>query len=170
MAVRTFLTGMGGFVRLKRSVAVLSGAAMVLGAVVSVGTSAQAATSKCNNRVSMTGYLGGGVYGLSEVPSYGSNTGCTLSLNANTGTDPGTSPVYWLQYNLNKCYGRSLTIDGVYGAKTVAAVKYAQSTVPGLTQDGVNGPNTRSAIKWDTEHTGAHGAVTRACLSFSQLK
>jgi murein L,D-transpeptidase YcbB/YkuD len=176
VAVRTFLTGMGGFVRLKRSVAVLSSTLMALAGVISVAASAQAApaapaaTSKCNNRASMTGYLGGGVYGLSEVPSYGTSTSCTLSLNANTGTDPGTSPVYWLQYNLNKCYGRSLTIDGVYGAKTVAAVKYAQSTVPGLTQDGVYGPNTRSAITWDTEHTGAHGAVTRACLAFSQLK
>jgi peptidoglycan hydrolase-like protein with peptidoglycan-binding domain len=157
-------------VRLKKSVAVLFSTLLALGAVISVGTSAQAATPKCNSRLSMTGYLGGGVYGLAEVPSYGTNTGCLLSLNANTGTDPGKSPVYWLQYNLNKCYGRSLAIDGIYGAKTVAAVKYAQSTVPGLAQDGAYGPNTRSAIKWDTEHTGAHGAVTRACLSFGSLK
>ena len=154
--------------RMSRSFAFVSSTVLALGAVVTVGSAAQAATPTCNSRLSMTGYLPG-TAGTAEVPSHGTNTSCILTSGVNTGTDPGTSPVYWLQYNLNKCYGQALTIDGAYGAKTAAAVKYAQS-VAGVSADGVYGPNTRSAIKWETEHTGAHGALTRGCLAFSSLR
>lgn len=48
------------------------------------------------------------------------------------------------------------TVDGVYGPKTVAAVKYFQRT-NGLTQDGVVGPRTAAAMGISLSSTGSSG-------------
>jgi hypothetical protein len=40
-----------------------------------------------------------------------------------------------LQDSLNKCYGRSLVVDGQFGSKTQAALQHAQRT-EGLSDDG----------------------------------
>lgn len=57
-----------------------------------------------------------------------------------------------LQALLNAKYGADLDIDGVFGAKTEAAVKAFQQA-HGLTADGVVGPKTRAAlgVKQSTE-------------------
>ena len=46
------------------------------------------------------------------------------------------------------------SIDGVYGSKTVAAVKYFQSK-NGLTVDGIVGPNTWNRIMGEVVGNGA---------------
>ena len=50
-----------------------------------------------------------------------------------------------LQMLLNMKYGYDLEVDGIYGAKTEAAVKAFQKA-HGLTADGVCGPQTRKAL------------------------
>lgn len=54
--------------------------------------------------------------------------------------------IFWLQTSLNKL-GAVLSIDGVSGANTRAAVRAFQARHPPLVQDGVAGPLTRLAIK-----------------------
>jgi len=56
----------------------------------------------------------------------------------------GTS-VMELQYSLNVLLGEKLSIDGIYGSKTVTAVKQFQ-TKNGLFADGIAGPNTNNKI------------------------
>lgn len=139
------------------------------------GGSAQAATAKCNNRVMMHGYVGKAsdgtsLYGQAGIPSFGTNVDCVLPLNTNTGTDTYTSPVFWLQLNLNQCYGQSLVLDGIYGAKTKAAVMAAQKAASGVTADGIYGPQTRSAIKWYTENLRPKTRPVAQCLAYSALR
>ncbi|MFE4171665.1 peptidoglycan-binding protein [Streptomyces sp. NPDC056909] len=87
--------------------------------------------------------------GWAEVPTKGSetdNTNCVLG--------PGNQSVavVALQNTLNYCYlapanKTRLALDGDYGAKTKAAVLYAQQQ-SGAGQDGVFGPQTSSKMKW----------------------
>lgn len=58
-----------------------------------------------------------------------------------------------LQALLNAKYGANLEIDGVYGAKTEAAVKAFQSA-HGLAADGIVGPKTRKALGMEYEVPG----------------
>ncbi|MFE6976196.1 peptidoglycan-binding protein [Streptomyces sp. NPDC057682] len=82
----------------------------------------------------------------------GVNSGweCYMS-RGNTG--PG---VKTLQRAMNRCYGKSLTLDGIFGAATETALKSVQGK-HGLTKDGKYGPKTRNAMNWPhyVESTGA---------------
>jgi hypothetical protein len=53
--------------------------------------------------------------------------------------------IRWLQTTLNKVLGLSLTVDGIYGEATRAAVVRFQQT-QGLQADGVAGPITRQRL------------------------
>jgi uncharacterized protein YcbK (DUF882 family) len=53
--------------------------------------------------------------------------------------------VRWVQWQLTR-HGAALTIDGDFGAKSVAALKAFQSA-HGLTADGICGPATRAALQ-----------------------
>ncbi|KXX77654.1 Zinc D-Ala-D-Ala carboxypeptidase [Madurella mycetomatis] len=57
-----------------------------------------------------------------------------------------------LQYSLNECYGKdpkyTLKVDGKYGPKTKATVKYIQSWYNELKEDGIWGPKTGAAFDW----------------------
>jgi len=50
-----------------------------------------------------------------------------------------------LQNTLDICYSENLTVDGMFGPLTEAALKRTQ-TKAGTTADGIYGPNTRRAI------------------------
>ncbi|NEC07491.1 peptidoglycan-binding domain-containing protein [Streptomyces sp. SID7909] len=67
-----------------------------------------------------------------------------------------------IQRALVKCYGQSITVDGVFGDKTFAALKNAQRAA-GVTADGAYGPKTRDAIKWPLYHepTAKYKGCTR---------
>lgn len=57
-----------------------------------------------------------------------------------------TTAVHGLQRNLNTCYGEHLTVDGIYGSATKAAVARAQSKA-GISADGVYGPRSAQFLK-----------------------
>ena len=53
-----------------------------------------------------------------------------------------------VQLALNACSNGGLTVNGVYDARTAAAVKWMQGTV-GITTDAIYGPQTAAkAIQW----------------------
>ncbi|MBC7274932.1 peptidoglycan-binding domain-containing protein [Nocardioides sp.] len=71
-----------------------------------------------------------------------------------------------LQRALNRCYGRSLEVDGIYGEATKAAVKVAQGR-HGLFKDGLFGPNTSRAMTWPwNDDIRYRGCETRAAANF----
>jgi peptidoglycan hydrolase-like protein with peptidoglycan-binding domain len=87
--------------------------------------------------------------GWAEVPTRGSetkDTNCVLGVG-NQGV-----AVVALQNTLNYCYlapakKTRLALDGIYGSNTRAAVVYAQQQ-SGAAADGVFGPTTSSKMKW----------------------
>lgn len=95
------------------------------------------AVSYCNSYINIT--PGGGAW--YKIPTSGSNINCVLESGV-TGTG-----VRQLQETLNKCYGRSLVLDGSFGPATYNALMYAQGQA-GVAVDGVYGTNTRKALKW----------------------
>ncbi|MEV5603858.1 peptidoglycan-binding domain-containing protein [Streptomyces sp. NPDC052299] len=84
------------------------------------------------------------------------NTNCYVHKGARGGE------VDAIQRALVKCYSQSISIDGVFGDKTFAALKNAQR-VAGVTADGAYGPKTRDALKWPlyNEPTGKFKGCTR---------
>jgi peptidoglycan hydrolase-like protein with peptidoglycan-binding domain len=123
--------------------------------IVSAGPAAAAGYPTCNTTVAWVteNTSTWSRYEALQVPfrtgTGGTNVACNLKVG-NSG-----SAVTGLQRALNKCYGRSLVVDGKYGTNTKNAVAYAQS-VAGVVNDGVFGPATRSAIKWRTEKSGTY--------------
>jgi len=71
----------------------------------------------------------------------GSSLSCVLE-TGNTGNG-----VRALQNTLNRCYGKGLATDGVFGNGTYNALLQVQR-LAGTTVDGVYGPGTRNAIRW----------------------
>ena len=78
-----------------------------------------------------------------HIPTINDDYRCILK----SGRSNKKPPVKAIQTDLNKCYGRKLAVDGIYGSKTKAAVKYAQGQAK-TRKDGVYGPDTANAIKW----------------------
>jgi peptidoglycan hydrolase-like protein with peptidoglycan-binding domain len=58
------------------------------------------------------------------------------------------SPAYvrWIQSSLNQVHGAGLTVDGISGPRTQAAVRQFQAS-SGLAVDGIVGPNTERALR-----------------------
>ena len=54
--------------------------------------------------------------------------------------------VRWVQWHLNKAAGEKLSVDGIFGPLTKAAVLRFQKNKK-LVQDGIVGPKTRAALK-----------------------
>jgi peptidoglycan hydrolase-like protein with peptidoglycan-binding domain len=84
--------------------------------------------------------VGGAWY---KIPASTSSAGfsCVLESGVNS---QGVSA---LQQTLNKCYGRSLVVDGAFGPATYNALMYAQG-VAGIAVDGVYGSGSRKNLKW----------------------
>ncbi|MBK8447958.1 MAG: peptidoglycan-binding protein [Micropruina sp.] len=57
---------------------------------------------------------------------------------------------------MNKCYGENLTVDGVFGSKTTAALKRTQTKI-GVTSDGIYGVKTHNKMKFYEDDTADGG-------------
>ncbi|HXC84812.1 MAG TPA: peptidoglycan-binding protein [Trebonia sp.] len=103
-----------------------------------VATPASAATLTCGG----TSLVDAASSGLMRVPTVGNATPSKWVCQLAPG-DSG-SAVARLQIDLNDCYNTKLTVDGMYGPKTQAAVKVAQAAefFPPSQQDGIYGPQT----------------------------
>jgi hypothetical protein len=128
--------------RLRRASTLGISLAIAGGLLVFGAPAAHAALPTCYR----TTNLDSGHIGPIEVPSAGTtpaSTSCLMGRGANS------NAVRRLQYTLNVCYGRGLSVDGAFGALTERALKYAQSR-EGVDNDGVYGPITRDALLWAT--------------------
>ncbi|MET9450847.1 peptidoglycan-binding domain-containing protein [Streptomyces cinerochromogenes] len=123
---------------MKRTLAVLTTLAAAVGGVLVTAPTAGAADGYCTT----TTPVSRGAYGL-LIPTTGSgSTSCIMS-RGSTGDQ-----VEALQFSLQICHGLDTGgTDGVYGAKTEAAVRSLQRA-NGLTADGIYGPNTRNVVQW----------------------
>jgi len=129
-----------------RSVATAAAAAVALGiggiAFASPATAATAAPAArgavCTTYKSVP--LKSDTSETARIPKSATSYSCTLAWG-NTG-----GGVWSLQNHLNKCYGTTLTVDGVFGAATDQALTMVQIYNLGITGDGVYGPQTRNAM------------------------
>ena len=72
-----------------------------------------------------------------------------------------------LQDSLNKCYGRSLSVDGKFGPKTQAALQYAQG-VEGLGIDGFyDGWSEAWFLRFYGFYEDANGNVRYRCVRWN---
>src|SRR5215203_7546390 len=76
-------------------------------------------------------------------------------------------PVPSLQYLL-RANGRSVTVDGIFGPNTEAAVRAFQQS-KGLAVDGIVGPNTWSALIIQVKR-GSQGDAVRAVQEEFQFR
>ncbi|GAA1796897.1 hypothetical protein GCM10009682_18230 [Luedemannella flava] len=120
-------------------------AAVVAGTAVAVGVAspAQAAAPRCN-AVDFMPYIHGGG-GVLELPVYRSGGSITVLCTLSYG-DSGDD-VRQLQWILNYCYKKSLSVDGQFGPKTRTALMQAQDT-ENVKVDGIYGPQTAMAFKF----------------------
>jgi peptidoglycan hydrolase-like protein with peptidoglycan-binding domain len=120
-------------VRRRRNVVALAMLAVVVPAAVTLSAGpASAARPTCTTFTEIGG-------ALLPATSKG-NTSCKLQ-HGNRGDG-----VEQLQMTLVDCYKEAIVRDGIFGAKTEAALRRAQSSA-GTTADGIYGPATRRAIK-----------------------
>lgn len=117
--------------------ALLTGLALALGMAAPVVVAAPAqALPTCYQ----TWYVNLGYY-YYHLPNANGTTSCIMG-QGNT-----SSAVKVLQRALNRCYGKSLTVDGVYGWRTRDALKSVQRAI-GVADDGIYGPVTGRRMKW----------------------
>src|SRR5262249_38481933 len=75
----------------------------------------------------------------------------------------------WLQGSLNVVVGSSLVVDGLYGPRTIDAVKAFQ-TKAGITVDGLAGLVTQAALPALPQQGSSNGRLVLAIsFSFSSL-
>ncbi|MFJ4849343.1 MULTISPECIES: peptidoglycan-binding protein [unclassified Streptomyces] len=110
---------------------------------------AAASASICTSNVKATGVSGLWL----EVPgtSSGSST-CFLEQGDNS------EAVRALQYSMNRCYGKALTLDGDFGPATRSALISVQKAI-GAAQDGGYGTETRGKM--------LHAGTVNGCQKWS---
>ncbi|SMO87345.1 peptidoglycan-binding protein [Propioniciclava tarda] len=72
-------------------------------------------------------------------------------------TTGSVSAVKTLQSTLNKCYGKSLSVDGVFGSATASALASAQSS-EGITADGMYGSSSAYYLKFNVAWAANDGS------------
>ncbi|MFC8663033.1 MULTISPECIES: peptidoglycan-binding domain-containing protein [Streptomyces] len=128
-----------------RAKAGISAAAVLLSGVgLSLATASPAAAyaGYCNKSVTRSSALGSVSFVFdAKIPAYNGTMDCYM----NQGAD--SAAVEALQTTLNECYGRSLTVDGIFGPATKTALEYAQGKAD-IGVDGKYGTETRRGLKW----------------------
>ncbi|GHA06551.1 hypothetical protein GCM10010303_15250 [Streptomyces purpurascens] len=128
-----------------RAKAGLSTAAVLLSGVglgLATASPAEAYAGYCNKSVTRSSALGSLSFAFeAKIPAHDKSMDCYMNRGANS------AAVEALQISLNKCYGRSLDVDGDFGPATEAALKYAQGK-EGLGVDGKYGKESREGLDW----------------------
>ncbi|MFF5436381.1 peptidoglycan-binding protein [Streptomyces achromogenes] len=123
---------------MKRTLAALTTLAAAVGGVLVTAPAAGAADGYCTTTTAVSR----GDYGVLIPATSSGSTSCVMSRGFTGGQ------VEALQFALRICHGLDTGgIDGVYGARTEAAVRALQSAI-GLTADGIYGANTRNVLQW----------------------
>ena len=120
--------------------------------VVAPGTPAHAAVPKCNGVGTIPNLKGG----ILELPVY--RTGSSESVRCGIYQGDRGDDVNQLQWTLNYCYSERLTTDGIFGAKTKAALVRAQGREH-ISADGSYGPETALAISHPQVNSGGCGKL-----------
>ena len=103
------------------------------------------ALPQCTTREFMWAKTGGAYTLQPSMP--GGNSDCILQTgNSNLGVNA-------LQSTLVGCHGKTLAIDGIFGAATGQALRDVQRII-GVTVDGVYGPATRKKMSWSNSNGG----------------
>ncbi len=123
-----------------RIAAYVAAAAAALAGSLALTAPAHAASISCTSSVDKP--TSNGAH-FAAIPSVNGSLNCVLGYGNQSGA------VTALQLTLNRCFGAGLTVDGIFGVNTRAAVETAQGIV-GVKTDGVYGPNTRNAF--NTHH------------------
>ncbi|YAL83421.1 peptidoglycan-binding domain-containing protein [Dermacoccaceae bacterium W4C1] len=84
-------------------------------------------------------------------PNHGGSRSCYLNGSVNV-SKTGTAA---LQKALNRCYGKHLDVDGIYGKNTKAALASVQKG----TRDGLYGPATASYLKVPVQYHHGDGKI-----------
>ncbi|MER5552556.1 peptidoglycan-binding domain-containing protein [Streptomyces sp. NPDC002793] len=111
------------------------------GLSLATATPAAAYAGQCNAQVTKKRPAASGGTYAAVLPAHGSNIDCYLNPGAEG------SAVKALQQNLNRCYGRSLDVDGIFGDNTKNALMYAQGQEK-IGKDGMYGKESRTHLKW----------------------
>lgn len=122
----------------------LAAGALAIGTVaVAPATTAHAATPSCTFGAIGWG-TGWGANMLAHIPVYmpTHSTNCTMTTALGSSKN---NAVFAMQDALRRCYGQGIAADGYFGAATKQALKNAQQRI-GVTVDGVWGPRTSAAM------------------------
>lgn len=132
--------------------------ATLLLTLASIFMEVSAASPKCKTSEVWLGKKG---YAVALPVASGAGGGPECDMNGKSNNEGVRS----LQYTLNKCYSAGLSEDGVYGAKTKAAVKSAQIKEHGQSHAGIYTRDTMMSIKW----YGWRGPRKGKCDQFYKL-
>ncbi|WP_460364081.1 peptidoglycan-binding domain-containing protein [Actinocorallia lasiicapitis] len=130
---------------LKRSLAFASVICGVASGMVAQGGAAHAATPYCNNVTAVNDSSGGMIRYLFYKQGPGQYFTCDMNYYNENAYVYERNAIRQLQWDLKKCYGKSISADGEYGTGTREAVRQVQSML-GLNPDGWAGPNTRKKM------------------------
>ncbi|MEV0910200.1 peptidoglycan-binding domain-containing protein [Streptomyces hokutonensis] len=117
--------------KIARAATVLTLLISTLGGITAIGATTANAAETCDR----TKHIHHAI-----VPASVAGVNCLLSVGN------GGEGVRALQLTLRRCYGSTITADGIFGTATRDALRYAQRQA-GTQDDGIYGPNTRRAIK-----------------------
>lgn len=81
-------------------------------------------------------------------------------------TDGRIDTVKEVQLWLNRNYASGLTLDGLYGSRTKAALTKALQKELGVAVDGIYGKNTKAAMKRNNLKKGSKGALVKVLQGF----
>ena len=101
-----------------------------------------------------------------KAPSTSSTSSATITETTNTNGSSGglIDTVAEVQYWLNKAFKSGLTVDGLYGSLTKAALTKALQTALGVESDGIYGKITNAAVK--VLRQGDEGTLVKILQAF----